>query len=73
MTMLARVLAPNIKSIPTWKPNSVFKSPFMALLLAQPYELLMRWYEHIIFPLPALTASWNGLFMSDAGVPNRIP
>jgi len=31
------------------------------LLLAQPYELLSRWYEHMMLPVPARTASWKGL------------
>ncbi len=37
----------------TWKPSSVFKRPFIVLLLAQPYELLIRLYEHIMVAAPA--------------------
>lgn len=30
-------------SLHTWKPSSVFKSPFWVLLFAHPYELFTRW------------------------------
>jgi hypothetical protein len=41
----------------TWNPNSVFSKPFCVLLFAHPYELLRRLYEHMMDPVPALTAS----------------
>lgn len=45
----------------TWNPSSPFKRPFRFLLFWHPYELFIRLYEHMTEPVPALTASMNGL------------